>query len=165
MRTGTPSICGCYFVPTNEAYKTRKYLPQLDLKTHTTVIAIASRTVLSQTFVNPSSTTDVEECKYIFPLYDGVSVVGFACQVGSRVIKGIVKEKGKAKKEYNAAVERGETAGLLEQGPTSDVFMTSLGKVPAGEQLSVTITYIGELKYDIGANGIRFTIPTRISPR
>ena len=165
MRTGTQSICGCYFVPTNEAYKTRKYFPQVDLKAHTTVISIASRTVLSQTFVNPSSNIDVEECKYIFPLYDGVSVVEFICQVGSRVIKGIVKEKGKAKQEYNAAVERGETAGLLEQGPTSDVFMTSLGNVPAGEQLSVTITYIGELKHDIGANGIRFTIPTRISPR
>lgn len=101
----------------------------------------------------------------MFPLYDGVSVVEYTCQVGSRVIKGIVKEKAKAKEEYNAAVERGETAGLLEQGPTSDVFMTSLGNIPAGEQLSVTITYIGELKYDFGANGIRFTIPTKISPR
>ena len=165
MRAGNQSICGCYFVPTNEAYKTRKYLPQLDLKAHTTIISIASRTVLSQTFVNPSSTTDVEECRYIFPLYDGVNVVEFTCQVGSRVIKGIVKEKAKAKEEYNAAVERCETAGLLEQGPTSDVFMTSLGNIPTGERLSVTITYIGELKYDIGANGIRFTIPTRISPR
>ena len=165
MRTGTQSICGCYFVPTDEAYKTRKYFPQVDLKAHTTIISIASRTVLTQTFVNPSSTTDVEECKYIFPLYDGVSVVEYTCQVGSRVIKGIVKEKGKAKKEYDDAMERGETAGLLEQGPTSDVFMTSLGNVPAGEQLSVTIIYIWELKYDIGANGIRFTIPTSISPR
>ena len=165
MTTGTQLICGCYFVPTNEAYKTRKYLPQVDLKAHTTVISIASRTVLTQTFVNPSSTTDVEECKYIFPLYDGVVVVEYTCQIGSRVIKGVVKEKDKAKEEYDAAVGRGETAGLLEQGPTSDVFMTSLGNIPAGEQLSVTITYIGELKYDFGANGIRFTIPTKISPR
>ena len=146
MRIGTQSICGCYFVPSNEAYKTRKYFPQVDLKAHTTVISIASRTVLLQTFVNPSSTTDVEKYKYVFPLYDGVSVVEFTCHVGSRVIKGIVKEKGKAKKEHNAAVERGETAGLLEQGPTSDVFMTSLGNVPAGERLSVTIAYISGLK-------------------
>ena len=165
MRASTQFICGCCFVPTNTAYKTRKYLPQLDLKAHTTVISIASRTVLTQTFVNPSSTIDIEECKYIFPLYDGVSVVEYTCQVGSRVIKGIVKEKAKANDEYNAAVERGETVALLEQGPTSDVFMTSLGNIPAGEQLSVTITFIGELKYDFGAKGIRFTLPTRISPR
>ena len=43
--------------------------------------------------------------------------------------------------------------------------MTTLGNVPAGEQLLVTITYIGELKHDGGADGIRFTLPTVISPR
>ncbi len=165
MRIGPQSICGCYYVPSVEASNTKKYLPQVDLKAHTTVISTSSRTVLSQTFVNPSSTTDVNECRYVFPLYDGVSVVGFTCQIGSRIIKGIVKEKTKAKEEYDAAVERGETAGLLEQGATSDVFMTSLGNIPAGEKLYVAITFIGELKYDVGADGIRFTIPTRISPR
>ena len=165
MRTSTQSTCGCYYVSTAKAYKSKQYLPQIDLKAHTTVISNASSTVLSQTFVNPSSTTIVEECRYVFPLYDGVSVVSFTCQVGPRIIEGIVKERAKAKGAYDAAVERGETAGLLEQGPISDVFMTSLGNIPAGEQLLVTITFIGELKYDMGASGIRFTLPTRISPR
>lgn len=94
-----------------------------------------------------------------------MSVVGFTCQVGPRIISGLVKGKAEAKEEYDAAVERGETAGLFEQGPTSDVFMTSLGNIPAGETLLVTITYIGEVKNVVGADGIRFTIPTRISPR
>ena len=148
-------------MPSVNAYRTKKYLPQVDLKAHTTILSTTFRTVLSQNFVNPSSVTGIKECKYVFPLYDGVSVVGF----GSRIISGLVKEKAKAKEEYDAAVERGETAGLLEQGLTSDVFMTSLGNIPAGEKISVTITYIGELKHDAGLNGIRFTIPTRISPR
>lgn len=152
-------------MPSVDAYNTKKFLPQIDLKAHTTIFSTTSRTVLSQTFVNPSSVTSVKECKYTFPLYDGVSVVGFTCQVGPRIIIGSVKEKAKAKEDYDAAVERGETAVLLEQGPTSDVFMTSLGNIPAGEQISVTITYIGELKHDAGLNGIRLTIPTRISPR
>lgn len=162
MRTGTQSLCGCYYVA---EHKSRKYLPQIDLKAHTTVLSTASRTLLSQTFVNPSSTIDVKECKYVFPLYDRVSVVGFTCQIDSRIINGLVKEKSKAKEEYDAAVERGETAGLLEQGSTSDVFMTSLGNILAGKKIFVTITYVGELKHDVGAGGIRLTIPTRISPR
>lgn len=165
MRMGTQSLCGCYCVPSVEPYKTKKYLPQIDLKAQVTVLSTASKTVLSQVFVNPLLTTDIEECKYVFPLYGGVSVVGFRCQIGSRIINGVVKEKAKAKEEYDAAVERGETAGLLEQGSTSDVFITSLGNVPAGGKLFVTITYIGELKHDVGADGIRLTIPTRISPR
>ena len=152
-------------MPSVDAYNTKKYLPQVDLKAHITVLSTTSRTVLSQDFVNPSSVTDVKECKYVFPLYDGVNVVGFMCKVGSRIISGLVKEKAKAKEDYDAAVQRGETAGLLEQGLTSDVFMTSLGNIPAGEKVSVTITYIGELKHDAGLDGTRFTIPTRISPR
>ncbi|MCJ1452864.1 hypothetical protein MMC28_003209 [Mycoblastus sanguinarius] len=108
---------------------------------------------------------EIKECKYTFPFYDGVSVVGFTCHVGPRTITGLVKENTKAKEIYNEAVERGETAALLEQGTTSDVFITSLGNIAPGETLMVKITYIGELKHDIGADGIRFTIPTKISPR
>lgn len=74
-------MCGCYYVPSVDAYNTKKYLPQIELKAHTTVFSTASRTVLSQTFVNPSLYTGIKECKYTFPLYDGVSVVGFTCQV------------------------------------------------------------------------------------
>ena len=140
------------------------HLPQVDLHAHTIVISTSSRTVLTQKFVN-NLAVDVKECTYVFPLYDGVSVVGFTCRIGSRVITGSVKEKLKAREDYDVAVRRGETAGLLEQGATSDVFITSLGNIPAGEELLVTITYIGSLKYDFGADGIRFTMPTMISPR
>jgi len=158
------SICGCYYNVWSQAHSSKKYLPQVDVVAHTTLVPTASRTVLSQTFINPLSTLEIDECKYVFPLYDGVSVVGFNCQIGSRTIQGVVKEKTKAKEVFDEAVARGETAGLLEQGPTSDV-MTTLGNIPAGEKILVTITYIGELKHDIGADRIRFTLPAKISPR
>lgn len=142
-----------------------KYLPTVNVTAHATIFSTASKTVLSQTFVNSSSTLELDECIYVFPLYDLVSVVGFKCQIGSRTIHGVVKEKTKAKEVYNDAIARGKTAGLLEQGPTSDVFMTTLGNIPAGEKFLVTLTYIGELKHDVGADGIRFILPTMISPR
>jgi len=133
----------------SQAHSSKKYLPQVDVVAHTTILSTASRIVLSQTFVNTSS-LEINECNYVFPLYDGVRVVGFSCEIGSRTIHGVVKEKTKAKKLYDEAVARGETAGLLEQGPTSDVFRTILGNIPASEKLLVTITYIGELKHDVG---------------
>ena len=40
-----------------------------------------------------------------------------------------------------------------------------MGNIPAGEKVVVKLTYIGELRHDIGANGFRFTLPTKISPR
>ena len=163
MRISKPNrLCGCYFI-SDEDSQSKHYFPQINVTAHTTILSTALRTILSQTFRN--STNKIKECRYDFPLYDGVSVVGFTCYVGHRIIKGVVKEKNKAREVYDEAVNRGETAGLLARGPTSDVFSTTLGNIPAGENIRVEITYIGELKNDMGANGTRFTLPTTISPR
>ncbi|KAI4205079.1 MAG: hypothetical protein LQ350_000706 [Teloschistes chrysophthalmus] len=98
-------------------------------------------------------------------MYDGISVVGFKCRIGTRVLKGLVRERSQAKATYDAAVSRGETAGLLEQLPAaSDVFSTRLGNIPANEKVHVEITYVGELKHDAEADGTRFTLPTHIAP-
>ncbi|KAF4973930.1 hypothetical protein FZEAL_9116 [Fusarium zealandicum] len=156
--------CGCFFYSYSE--HARKYLPQVQVKAHTTILATTSRTNLTQTFVNPNEQTPVEELRYIFPLYDGVSVVAFTCTVGSRVIKGVVKERQKAKTIYEKAKAQGQTAGLFEQSlESADVFTTTIGNVPAGEKVQVDITYLGELKHDAEVDGVRFTIPTRIVPR
>lgn len=142
----------------------RKYLTLTDLKAHTTILASTSRTTLTQTFANPWGV--LAEARYVFPLYDGVSVVGFTCTIGDRVIRGVVKERKEAKKTFDAAVERGETAALLEQSTqASDVFTTTLGNVPANTSVQVEITYLGELEHDAEVDGVRFTIPTAIAPR
>ena len=157
--------CGCrYYVVVDSCPKTR-YLPQSDVSAHTVIDSTVYQTTLTQKYGNPSKTEIIKECTYVFPIFEGVSVIKFTCTVGSRVIKGVVKEKLEARKVYDTAVERGETAGLLEQGSTGDVFAIKLGNIPAGESLQVDIVYVGELKHDAGLNGIRYTLPTFISPR
>lgn len=101
-------LCGCHYTVWPQERSVSKYLPRVDASAHTTILSTASKTVLSQTFVNPSSTLEVLGCKYVFPLYDGVSVVKFSCQVGSRTIIGVVKEKVTAKEVYEEAKARGE---------------------------------------------------------
>jgi vault protein inter-alpha-trypsin-like protein/VWA domain-containing protein len=143
----------------------RKYLPQVNIKAHTTILSTTSRTTLTQQFIVPTK-RGIKKLRYTFPLYDGVSVVGFQCRVKNRVITGEVKEKEQARAEYKEAVEKGEVAGLLEQLPdASDVFTTTIGNVPPNCTVDVEITYLGELKHDAEVDGLRFTIPTSISPR
>lgn len=155
-------LCGCFTI----VKSVRKYLPQVQVHAHTTILAATSRTTLTQTFQNPHPDKAIDELRYVFPLYDGVSVVAFTCTVGERVIKGVVKEREKAKQVYKEAKERGETAGLLEQSfEAADVFTTTIGNVPAKEGVKVEITYLGELKHDAEVDGVRFTIPTNIVPR
>ncbi|KAK4236411.1 hypothetical protein C8A03DRAFT_16945 [Achaetomium macrosporum] len=157
-------VCGLYYV--SPSTSKRIYLPQLTLSVHATIVFLTSRTTLTQTFVNPGSDL-IPELRYTFPLYEGVCVVGFVCTINNdRVIRGVVKERAEAKQTYEAAVDRGETAGLLEQLPeASDVFTTTVGNIPANATVKVEITYLGELKHDAEVDGIRFTLPTHIAPR
>lgn len=161
-------FCGCYHVTEAEnlfAGHAQTYLPLLTSESHTSLISTGYRTKLKQIFNNPSA-KDIKECIYNFPLYDGVALVSFTCHVGGRVLKGVVKEKNKAKAVYDQAVARGESAGLLQQLPeSSDVFSTQLGNIPAGETVMVRIEYVGELKQEAETNGVRFTIPTNVAPR
>ncbi|KAF9108977.1 hypothetical protein BGX27_008165, partial [Mortierella sp. AM989] len=157
----TYPICGLYFVSLTE-----QYLPVVNIITHTTILTTTSRTKLIQTFFNPQENGAIEQLRYTFPLYNGVSVVGFTCRIGDRTIVGQVKEREMAKQDFQDAVNRGERAALLEQLPNaSDVFTTAIGNVPAEAKVIVEITYIGELKHDAEIDGIRFTIPTSIMPR
>ncbi|KAJ4372984.1 hypothetical protein N0V83_003275 [Neocucurbitaria cava] len=159
-------ICGLYYsIPYNGLLQ-KTYLPQVELQAHAAILATTSRTTLTQTFVNPSGEKGIREVRYTFPLYDGVSVVGFTCHVGDRTIVGEVKEKEKARAVFQEAVARGETAGLLEQLPdAADVFTTTVGNIPPGARVIIKITYLGELKHDMEVDGIRFTIPNIICPR
>ncbi|KAF1952705.1 hypothetical protein CC80DRAFT_495211 [Byssothecium circinans] len=159
-------ICGCYFIDPDRPQSQRIYLPQVKLDAHTTILSTASRTVLNQTFFNPSKEKALDEIRYTFPLFDGVSVVDFVCQIGERTIYGLVKEKNEARKTYQQAKERGEQAALLEQLPdAADVFTTSISNIPKDSSVFVTITYIQELKHDAEVDGVRLTIPTTVSPR
>ncbi|KAJ5994208.1 hypothetical protein N7451_009932 [Penicillium sp. IBT 35674x] len=153
--------CGCCVYVGNIC----QYLPQVSLKAHATIFSTAARTTLTQTFVNPSNCI-LEEASYRFPLYDGVSVVGFQCHVGTRLLHSKVKSKEQANTAYQDAVGRNESAAIMDQSPTeSDVFTIRLGNVPADEKVIVEITFIGELKQDAQLDGVRYTLPNSIAPR
>ena len=157
-------ICGLYYtVNPNQYSSQRSYLPQVQLKSHTTVTTVCFTTHLNQTFHNPNSEA-LPQVRYTFPLYDGVAVNGYTIRYASKVLKGIVKQKDVAKKIYRAAVDRGETAGLLESLPAG-VFGVTLGNVPAKTDIVVQITYCGELKHDAAIDGLRYVLPTSIAPR
>ncbi|KAF1828547.1 von Willebrand domain-containing protein [Decorospora gaudefroyi] len=156
-------VCGCYVF--NPNVRKRTYLPQVKLDIHTTILSKASRTVLRQTFVNGLS-EPLQEIRYAFPLFDGVSVVEFFCQIGERTIYGLVKEKSEARKTYEDAKQRGESAALFEQLPeAADVFTTAISNIPKDSSVNITIKYVQELRHDAEVDGVRLTIPTLISPR
>lgn len=158
-------ICGCHYTTTgSQALGVKRYyLPQVKLTSHTTITPVCFTTRLTQTFNNPNPEA-LEQVRYTFPLFDSVSVSGYTISYADKHLKGVVKQKDVAKQTYQAAVNRGETAGLLESLPAG-VFGVTLGNVPAKTDIVVDITYCGELKHDAAIDGLRYMLPTSIAPR
>ncbi|CAH0002887.1 unnamed protein product [Clonostachys byssicola] len=159
--------CGCYIIFDEDTTNDKiAFIPLTSVEAHTTIQATASQTRLTQYYINPNADKPLDELNYVFPLYDGVSVVSFVCTIGDRVIRGVVKERQEAQATYDKAVKSGKVAGLLQKSSAaSDVFSTTIGNVPAGAEVKVEITYLAELKHDAEFDGIRFTLPTHIAPR
>ncbi|KAK5121324.1 hypothetical protein LTR85_005490 [Meristemomyces frigidus] len=159
----TNHICGCHYTTGTKWDLKRHYLPQVELKSHTTITPVCFTTQLTQTFHNPN-TEALPKVRYTFPLYDGVAVNSYTIHYAGQTLKGVVKQKDVAKGAYQAAIHRGETAGLLEALPAG-VFGVTLGNVPAQADIVVEITYCGELKHDAEVDGLRYMLPTAIAPR
>ncbi|CAI7621383.1 unnamed protein product [Penicillium glandicola] len=156
------SYCGCLWTETGNWQP--QYLPQVSLKAHATILSSAARTTLTQTFVNPSHKA-IREVFYHFPLYDGVSVVGFECKVGSRHLHSKVKTKSQANTDYQNAVVQQQTDAVMDHTSMNDIFVIRLGNVPSHGKINVDITFVGELKQDSQTDGIRYTLPSSIAPR
>ena len=144
-------LCGCYYYGSETSPFqpfAKQCLPLRNSEANSTLLSTTSRTILKQTFTNPSSDLTIKQCFYTFPLYDEVTVVGFSCKIGSRTLFGIVKEKLKATEVCSSSSDQRRAASILEQSPAAgDVFFTKLGNIPAGGSVIVKITYIGGLKH------------------
>ncbi|KAJ9485267.1 hypothetical protein VN97_g8086 [Penicillium thymicola] len=154
--------CGCLWH--DHGNRQPQYLPQVSLEAHATILSSVARTTLTQVFVNPSDRV-IEEISYHFPLYDGVSVVGFECKVGSRLLHSKVKTKSQANADYQNAVAQHQIAAVMDHTSMNDVFVIRLGNVPAHGKINVDITFVGELQQDSQTDGIRYTLPSTIAPR
>jgi len=104
------------------------------------------------------------ETKFKFPLPSGAAVVDFCANYGTTELYGQLEEKQKAKETYQEAVDEGRTTALLTQ-VRSDIFECSLGNVPRGQEVTLTITYVESAATDSLPNSIRVSFPSTITPR
>ena len=92
----------------------RGNLPLQAIDVDATLTGLAARVALTQIFGNRFD--QPLEATYIFPLPDRAAVTEFHMEVGGRVIEGVLKERGQARAEYDAAVEEGRRASIAWSG-------------------------------------------------
>ncbi|CAI5693934.1 von Willebrand factor A domain-containing protein 5A-like [Oreochromis aureus] len=105
------------------------------------------------------------EAVFVFPLPGDAAVCHFSAKIGQTQIVAEVKEKQKAREEYDDALSSGQQAFLLEESDQSpDIFSLSVGSLPPGESASIRLEYVTELAVQAD-DGLRFCLPAVLNPR
>ncbi|HOX06356.1 MAG TPA: sigma-70 family RNA polymerase sigma factor [Planctomycetota bacterium] len=124
------------------------------------IAGFIARVTVTQEFANPSK--EKIEAVYVFPLPHEAAVDGMTMVIGQRRIVGLIRKRDEARKVYEQALARGQTAALLEQ-ERPNVFVQSVGNIEPGQPVKVEITYVDVLSYDLGAYAFHF--PMVVGPR
>ena len=131
-------------------------LPLRSVKIEGTIADRIAEVTVEQEFHNPYS--EPLEAVYIYPLSGGCAVSSFQLKVGDQIIVGKVEERQKARQDCQQALAQGKRAALLEQ-ERDDVFTVTLGNLPAGDCVSVTVKYSEKLPYyDNGTTELRLPL-------
>jgi len=125
-----------------------------------TVSGLVARVSVRQKFLNDGP--EWVEGIYVFPLPDDAAVDRLRMHIGERFIEGEIREKEQARKEYEEAKTGGKKASLVEQ-QRANLFTTSVANIGPGEEITIEIEYLQNLKYDEGTFSLRF--PLTLTPR
>lgn len=115
---------------------------------------------VTQQFVNPFSAKI--EAIYVFPLPADAAVRDFVMTIGTRHIRGVIRERAEATRIYENAKRQGKVAALLtEERP--NIFTQKLANLEPGAAIDVTLRYLHTLPFVDGA--FEFVFPMVVGPR
>ena len=102
------------------------------------------------------------EARYVFPGSTKSAVHAMQVRLGERVITAQIREKQKARLEFETAKREGKTAALLEQ-ERPNVFSMNVANILPGDDVQVELHYTELIAPDEGRYG--FVFPTVVGPR
>jgi Ca-activated chloride channel family protein len=80
------------------------------------------------------------EAIYVFPASTRAAVYGMKMRIGERVIEAKIKKREDARREYEQARDRGQSASLLEQ-QRPNVFQMNVANIMPGDEIQVELKY------------------------
>ncbi len=135
-------------------------LPLKSTRVQARVAGTVADVRVMQTYRNEGSRTI--EARYIFPGSTQAAVHGMTVRIGDRLLSANIREKQRARIEYEAAKKEGRTAALLDQ-QRPNVFQMSVAHILPGDEVQVELRYTELLLPTEGR--YRFVYPTVVGPR
>lgn len=115
---------------------------------------------VEQRYRNPHETN--VEAVYTFPLPSEAVLLDLDVVLNGRKLVATVVEKREAERDYEKAIDKGDTAIMLERA--GDGLCTlNLGNLMAGEKATIRYRYAQLLRFEHGS--VRLAVPTVIAPR
>ncbi|EAR91779.1 type A von willebrand factor domain protein (macronuclear) [Tetrahymena thermophila SB210] len=104
------------------------------------------KTTLTQTFVSYSSSENSETI-YYFPIINGTCLELFEAKYNDKTIKGIIKEKSVAKKEYQENKNQGNFVSYAKTSTEDDQLFCEilLGNLPPNQQVEIHLIFSQQL--------------------
>ena len=102
------------------------------------------------------------EARYVFPGGAQAAVHGMTVRIGERVLTANIREKQRARVEYEVAKKQGRTAALRDQH-RPNVFQMNVAHILPGDEIQVELRYTELLLPTDGR--YRFVYPTVVGPR
>jgi Ca-activated chloride channel family protein len=135
-------------------------LPLKSTRVEARVAGTVADVHVTQVYRNEGSRTI--EASYVFPGSTQAAVHGMTVRIGDRVLSADIREKQRARMEYDAAKKEGRTAALLDQH-RPNVFQMNVAHILPGDEVSVELRYTELLLPTDGR--YRFVYPTVVGPR
>jgi len=135
-------------------------LPLKDTHVQIDVSGVIADVQVTQTYRNEGSRPI--NARYVFPASTRAAVYAMSMRIGDQVIVAKIKEREKAKQEFDKAKSEGKSASLLEQN-RPNVFSMSLANVMPGDQIEIELRYTELLVPTDGVYEVVF--PTVVGPR
>jgi Ca-activated chloride channel family protein len=102
------------------------------------------------------------EAVYVFPASTRAAVHGMKMKIGNRTIVAEIRERKRARRDYQQAKRDGKSASLLEQ-QRPNVFQMNVANIMPGDQIRVELSYTELLTPSEGV--YEFDYPTVVGPR
>ncbi|CAJ1051411.1 inter-alpha-trypsin inhibitor heavy chain H3-like [Xyrichtys novacula] len=129
------------------------------VKVDCTVTSRFAHTVMTSTAMNKANTS--QEVFFEMELPKTAYITNFSMEIEGQMYHGEVKEKEKAKKQYEKAVSTGQTAGLVKaSGRKMEKFSVSVN-IAAESNVTFILTYEELLQRKFG----NYEIQTRVKPK
>jgi Ca-activated chloride channel family protein len=129
-------------------------------RVHAAISGVIAEVTVEQTYRNGG--TIPINARYVFPASTRAAVHALQFQLGKRRVVAQIKQRVQAAAEYQAAVQSGKTATLLEQD-RPNVFTMSVANILPGDRVVVELRYSELL---VPSEGVyEFVYPTVVGPR